>query len=331
MNAVTASSPGKVVLSGEYAVLDGAPAVCMAVDRRARVTIERHDEEWHRVIAPGFSAIEGRFVTNKDQFEWLAGGDSYSLLEQVWREINPAPDCNLSYSLDTREFLDAEGGNKIGLGSSAALAAALATSLCAIFAPNIDARQVARAAHRKFQNGVGSGVDIACSLQGGVIEYSMDRQQQSQLDWPDGLAFAVLWSGIPASTAEKLMRAEQTGARKSRADLTRAAEQMAMAWRDGSAQHILDGYRTYTNVLRKFSVDHDLGIFDAGHGALVEAANEMGLIYKPCGAGGGDIGIALATDEATIAAFVASPVAAGFEPLDLAIDPHGTKLFREKH
>jgi phosphomevalonate kinase len=30
---ITASAPGKLVLSGEYAVLDGAPAICVAVDR----------------------------------------------------------------------------------------------------------------------------------------------------------------------------------------------------------------------------------------------------------------------------------------------------------
>ena len=41
ISRVTASAPGKVVLSGEYAVLSGAPAICMAVNRRATVTIEQ--------------------------------------------------------------------------------------------------------------------------------------------------------------------------------------------------------------------------------------------------------------------------------------------------
>jgi phosphomevalonate kinase len=34
-----ASAPGKLVLAGEYAVLDGAPAIVMAVDRRAVVSV----------------------------------------------------------------------------------------------------------------------------------------------------------------------------------------------------------------------------------------------------------------------------------------------------
>jgi phosphomevalonate kinase len=37
---VTASAPGKLVLLGEYAVLQGAPALVLAVDRRATVTLE---------------------------------------------------------------------------------------------------------------------------------------------------------------------------------------------------------------------------------------------------------------------------------------------------
>ena len=190
MNSVIASAPGKVVLSGEYAVLDGAPAICMAVDRRARVTVHAHDQQWHSVVAPGFSATEGRFVTVEGGIEWLAGGDSYGLFEAVWRETNAAPAEYLSFSLDTEEFLDAESGIKIGIGSSAALAAALASSLCATICPDFDAAQVARVAHRKFQDNLGSGVDVACSLLGGLIEYRMDRDDQVQMDWPDGLAFA---------------------------------------------------------------------------------------------------------------------------------------------
>jgi mevalonate kinase len=36
-----ARAPGKVMLSGEYAVLDGAPALVMAVDRYASATAAR--------------------------------------------------------------------------------------------------------------------------------------------------------------------------------------------------------------------------------------------------------------------------------------------------
>ena len=54
-NSVIASAPGKVILCGEYAVLDGAPAICMAVDRRARVEITEIDGDISDVSAPGYT------------------------------------------------------------------------------------------------------------------------------------------------------------------------------------------------------------------------------------------------------------------------------------
>ena len=39
-----ASAPGKLVLLGEYVVLDGARALVMAVDRRCTATLARSDD-----------------------------------------------------------------------------------------------------------------------------------------------------------------------------------------------------------------------------------------------------------------------------------------------
>ena len=54
-----ASAPGKFVLSGEYAVLDGAPAICVAVDRRAVVTIETHGGDHSIVTRAERAVLEG--------------------------------------------------------------------------------------------------------------------------------------------------------------------------------------------------------------------------------------------------------------------------------
>ena len=56
-----ASAPGKLIVCGEYAVLDGAAAICAAVDRRAVVTVEAADDSYHVVTAPGFASGSGAF------------------------------------------------------------------------------------------------------------------------------------------------------------------------------------------------------------------------------------------------------------------------------
>ena len=328
---VAASAPGKVILAGEYAVLDGAPAICMAVDRRARVTISTSGEDHHIVNAPGFSDDCGRFIDRDGELEWIAAGEGFALLDDVWRTSNARSRTGLSLQLDSSEFLDAASGSKIGIGSSAALAVALAAALYEILDTDFDATSVAFAAHRQFQNGLGSGVDVACSCAGGLVEYCMGVTAVKKIAWPDGLAYAVLWSGVPVSTGRKLRRLEEHVAKPSRAALVAAAKRLADAWCSASTSAILDQYRDYTRVLRKFSIDHELGIFDAGHAELAAAADAAGLVYKPCGAGGCDIGVVLGDDAVAIEAFVDKSLPQNFNLLNMNIDPDGVRVVREEN
>ena len=328
---VLASAPGKVVLSGEYAVLDGAPAVCMALDRRARVTIATSGDDHHRVSAPGLCDQERRFRCQDGVFEWLDAGFDFGLLEAAWLATNMRSDAGLSLILDTRDFVDPDSGQKSGIGSSAALTVALTAALNELSHSTIDAVDAAFAAHQELQQGHGSGVDIACSLAGGLIEYRASAKQSQSLAWPDGLAYALVWSGAAASTTQKLEQLARSEARPSRMALVCAAKRLANAWRQQAAAEILEEYRDYTTVLREFSLDHELGIFDAGHAELVEAAQAAGINYKPCGAGGGDIGIVLAQDAAAIQAFVDNALTAEYRVLDVSIDLQGVTTERTQH
>jgi phosphomevalonate kinase len=327
--SVIASAPGKLVLSGEYAVLDGAPAICMAVDRRVRVTLAASDAECHSVTAPGFTDATGRFKTAAGGFEWLENGEEFRLVEQVWETANASVPGQLSMVLDSSEFKDDQSGIKLGIGSSAALAVALANALCEIAATDTDATRIAFAAHRQFQHGLGSGVDVACSSMGGLIEYTMGSTAIRRLVWPAGLAMGVVWVGVPASTGDKLEQLRRQAARPSRAALVLASRRIAAIWSSGDAEAILDEYRDYNHVLREFGIDHELGIFDAGHAELTAAAAQAGVVYKPSGAGGGDTGVILAADAAAVEAFAGVAREMGALNLDMHIDENGVLVERE--
>jgi len=327
--SVVASAPGKLVLSGEYAVLDGAPAVCMAVNRRARVTLATSDTGYHTVTAPGLTDATGRFEVVDGEFEWLTDGGEFQIVEHVWQTANARMPGHLSLSLDSSEFKDNQSGIKFGIGSSAALTVALSNALCEVATTDADATRIAFAAHRQFQRGLGSGVDVACSSMGGLIEYTTGGATARRLDWPAGLAMGVVWVGVPASTSDKLEQLRRQAARASRAALVLGARRLAAAWEGGEAGAILDEYRDYTNVLREFSVDHELGIFDAGHAELTAAAARAGVVYKPCGAGGGDTGVILATDSAAVEAFAGVAREINALHLDMHIDENGMLVERE--
>ena len=333
MTTVVASAPGKIVICGEYAVLDGAPAICMAINKRARAEVAVAVADVQTVRANGFIKGDWKFLTREDgSFEWL--GDepplgSLDLLREVRNTMGI--DGNFDISLDTAEFLDPATGSKLGLGSSAALTVALVTALSNVKNRAGHVATDAAEAHRRLQHDQGSGVDIAVSLEGGVIEYRMkDSGVQRSTTWPAGLEYALLWSGRPASTSEKLKDFEQ--ARRagysgtSVAQLCDASESTAACWSAGETAPLLAAFHRYTDALMRFDVDHDLGIFDAGHRELADAAAKRDLVYKPCGAGGGDTGMVFATDKAAVAEFTHLAGRSGYQLLDVSLEACGAIL-----
>jgi phosphomevalonate kinase len=302
----------------------------MAIDRRARaeVTITAAD---HQIVrTSGYIEGEWSFAANeKGNFEWIgdappAGG--LELLREVWTGM----DVNGSFdiSLDTSEFLDPVSGSKLGLGSSAALTVALVAALSRVTNRADDDATDAADAHRRLQHGRGSGVDIAASRAGGVIEYRMQEVTPCRPEqWPAGLEYALLWSGSPSSTSEKLQRLDEARHRRESATsmsrLCDAAEATARCWSTGATAELLAGFDRYVEALMQFDVDHDLGIFDAGHRELSEAAAKRSLVYKPCGAGGGDTGVVFASDREAVAEFAKFADQYGYRLLDVSLEASG--------
>ena len=336
---ITATAPGKAVLSGEYAVLQNATAIATAIDRRVRVTVSESPGEYHSITAPGY--LEGNWhfrVSGEGKFAWqdrLPGPSAFSLVEEVWRSFDTAQWPSISLVVDTQVFIDAATGLKLGLGSSAAVSVALTAALQSFRSADRDTGKTAMDAHERFQGGQGSGVDVATSLQGGVIAYRRAGADSCQLGWPAGLHYRFLWSGQASVTAEKLAkldkRREQRAASDSMKLLSKTAEQVAAAWSSGDSRQILKAFPGYIDALRQFSIDRDLGVFDAGHEGLVHLASGNGIVYKPCGAGGGDIGIVLAASEAAVNEFCGEAHQQGFRNLDIALEVEGVLITERRH
>ncbi|MCI0516397.1 MAG: hypothetical protein L0Y45_01040 [Woeseiaceae bacterium] len=333
MTRTSASAPGKIVLCGEYAVLGGAPAIVTAVDRRARVVLETIGGKEHLLDAPGMASGGSQFRRlASGAYTW--SGPRYPLVEHVLDACPAAAAASLSMQLDTQAFRDPQSGAKLGLGSSAALATALAAALDALFPGGPDVHQMAAAAHRNYQSGNGSGADVAASFAGGTIRFQRSDTGPGRLPgvralpWPKGLEYRVLWSGQASDTVAKLRQLEVRKALRcnSAQALTASANLVADLWGSSSNETLLDALRTYVADLQHFSADQDLGIFDAGHLGLTIAAVESALVYKPCGAGGGDTGIVFGTSADALNTFCEHATRSGFTRLDLSIAAPGVSI-----
>lgn len=328
MTRVSASAPGKIVLSGEYAVLYGSPAVALAIDRRAEVRVHLHGNDVSLIRTIGFDGGEiGIRVLADGSVEW-PNGKGLPLVDRVCREIGGLPWPGFSMELDTAEFFDRDAGAKYGFGSSAALCCALVLAALETRGNPNAALTTAAAAHRAFQDGAGSGVDIATSFHGGLNEFRMHQGHScTALRWPTGLRWMTFWTGRIASTRDQLRKlAGLDATARSLAFLRDAAESAAQGWRAGDAERVLTEMQSYTNALRKFDTDFQLGIFDAGHADLWRMAQQKGILYKPCGAGGGDIGVAFGLDAGNMQAFEQAVNAAGFQKLEISADSRGAAI-----
>jgi phosphomevalonate kinase len=328
MSGTVVTAPGKAVLCGEYAVLAGAPAICMAIDRRASVRVEDAEEQHGRVTTRGYADGTWRFVPGADgELWWLDplpdGG--LPIVEAAWRQSRA--DAAAAITIDTGHFRDRNSGQKLGLGSSAAACTALLAALTCHRGDALPDTREFVDLHRDVQGRRGSGVDVAASVHGGLLAFRMADAETVPLDWPTGLEYRYLWSGKAADTVARLKGFDHRKAHGAtlRA-LIEAAEAVAHEWATASPAELLKLIAEYGRALRRFGIDHGLGIFDAGHDVVADHAQDAGMVYKPCGAGGGDIGIVLGVDAGAIDAFCSQMMKFEFSRLDLRLDRCGIEV-----
>jgi len=341
MVKVTASAPGKLVVIGEYAVLEGAPALVMAVDRRVRVSLRGRRHDYISVTAPGLAERGGRFRVDASGLHWLAGNaDDFRLATHIMTSLAGSGGwCGggLEMNLDSSELMERVGGaaRKLGLGSSAAVTVALYLALGYYGASRqergtLPALETLIDIHAGFQGRRGSGLDIAASLYGGVIEYSRAGSPVAVPGkLPDDAAMVFVWSGREASTGRFLAgidewrRQHPAPYRQLMGTLTDLASAAVAAARGNDAGEFLGCLDEYATVLESLGRDSGVDIVSVPHRRLRALANRYGVVYKPCGAGGGDIGIGVCRDRDALDRFREALVPADFQPLSLNIEREG--------
>jgi phosphomevalonate kinase len=280
------SAPGKLMISGEYAVLAGAEAIVAAVDRRAHARVRWAD-------APAAPA-EARAA--------------FAQVERALGALGYEPTVDVS-ELRSRGVKDA----KLGLGSSAAAAAAAAGLALLEHGQEIASpagrRKVFDAAWRGHQDvaPIGSGADVAASVYGGFIRFVRhgDEIQVSPLAWPAGLRVRVVWTGQEARTSTFLERvaalaqAEPAKHAERLQVLKAEAARFVRAVELGDTSGVLASTEAYGRAMGALGEAAGIQIVNDTLRKVAELAQRSGGAAKPSGAGGGDVAIALFPDQAS--------------------------------
>src|SRR5688500_7926633 len=116
---IVARAPGKLVALGEYAVLDGAPAIVLALDRYAEASVGASSDGQCRLTVRAADVSQARFAPGTPS--------GVALVDLVASTV--ASSLPWSATIDSQALF--EGAAKLGLGSSAAVLCAWAGALSA--------------------------------------------------------------------------------------------------------------------------------------------------------------------------------------------------------
>lgn len=349
MRRVDASAPGKAVLIGEYAVLHGAPALVLAVERRVRVSIRACSPESSWLDVPQLTAEPLAFdIGPGGRLRWLDSradrpelGLCRKLLDQaVAQGVDaglPKPG-GLQVRIDSSElYLQMKSSlSKLGLGSSAAVTVALTAALQRYLHGSEHDRASMLGylldSHRQGQGGRGSGLDVAAALEGGLIAYRLaaGRPELRPLDWPADWPLLFVWTSEAASTGRFLesysrWRARDPGGAEVLWQAMDACAREAVASvESGALGRFMTCINNYCELMGKIGARTHAPVLSPKHRQLAAIALESGAAYKPCGAGGGDLGMFMAADGKRLDELRSRILAYGF--CELALKPALTGL-----
>ncbi|AKV01634.1 Phosphomevalonate kinase [Labilithrix luteola] len=291
-----AFAPGKLVLTGAYAVLEGAPCIVVATSRG--------------VVAD--TARRASFTT--PEVEAALGSVA-------------APDVDASAL-----FLDSR---KLGLGASAAI---LVASLAAREAEagrdvgDDDVRAAlfsrAREAHATAQSG-GSGVDVAASVFGGALRYTMGALPV-RVTLPRGAHLSVFACGNSARTSDLRGKVDALAAsspalhRECMDALQSLARDAAQAVDAGALERLVDVVRRTSAALARLGDAAGAPIVPTELRELSDIAARESAAFCVSGAGGGDVAVYLGSAPPS-AAFLTRASALGLLRLDLGLDEKGVR------
>ncbi len=285
--AITVQTPGKLIISGEHAVVYGKPALAMAVDRYAVADVTPADADVHFSL-PDLNAdytftraelIELRDSRLAAYRDFLEG--RRDIKEVLPNSVDVIP---LSFALGAadkiKDLLPCELSMTInipigcGMGSSASvgLAAGKAAALWAGTDP--DMFELSLTCER-CMHGHPSGVDSYVCLNGGVVRYIKDSPPKPRP--PLGIRFALIHTGTPeCTTGECVVKVKEDFGESAIWD---EFERITNAIDEADSRDVLPFIRENHGLLCR------LGVVPQRVQELIADIEMLGGAAKVCGAG----------------------------------------------
>jgi phosphomevalonate kinase len=352
--ALTIQVPGKLMIAGEFAVLEPYQKLAvMAVDRFVYVHIKpdltkRISLEKYKLQDISWDFTDQLVTIFSEDTRVNFVRESLEIACQYLGELD-IPIQNVSLHIES-ELDDQTSGKKFGLGSSAAVAVGVISAIVAFHLkkkPNPELIfKLASISHVRAQ-GNGSGADVAASSYGGILTYSSfqaewlrDNYQKAKsisqlLEWnwdywsvqpielPKSIHLCIGWTGRPASTGnlvQQIQNLKATQLEKYQAFLKKSEEAVHNFLEGVMQQNIpllLQGIKQNREALVTVGKDAHTELETTMIKTLCDLAEDFGGAAKQSGAGGGDCGIAFMPSEESAKRLMNAWKKEGIIPLEI--------------
>ena len=292
-----AIAPGKLILSGEHAVVYGRPAIAMAVDRFAQavvlpaggagetVAIDLQDlQQMESFTLRTLRDLKGRVLKNYRQF--LEG--QIGIREVLYKPIELFQYAFITI-LDALHLKVADGVKiqlhsnipiGCGMGSSAATVLSVLRSIGHYFRVEFRPEwyQAYSLEAENLQHGHASGVDTYISLHGGCARFQEGRAESLPLP---RMPLHLVNTGAPANTTGECVSRVQAQHGRSAIwnDFESVTRSMEKALLSNNLKDIQSCIRENQRLLDA------IGVVPARVGELVAEVEKQGAAAKVCGAG----------------------------------------------
>jgi len=274
-------APANTMILGEHSVVHGHPALACAVDQFVHIDWQvREDAAINIYSALGEHHTQLDNITLHPKLSFVIAA-----LQTFQGDIPNGLDIKI----------ESEFSSTIGLGSSAAVLAAMLSGLNAICQSKLNQNSLFNIGHKIILEiqGRGSGTDLAASLAGGVIYFQPKTQLQPQVSIQSmniQLPLILIYCGYKTPTAEVLKQVALNWATK-----THELEMLyrAMAKTTRSAFHALNKSKLnefYQSLNHYQSLMDQLGVNDVTLQSIVDSMQSCPSIHtaKISGSGLGD-------------------------------------------
>jgi len=294
---VVASAPGKVILFGEHFVVYGEPAIVLAIDKRTYAKVEKNNDKNLRIVSTNLN-ISGFFRNGVFRIEQGDSKEARIRFEPVKYAVDRILEKHNGTTGLTIE-INSTVPVGAGLGSSAAVAAAVTTAVAELLEVKLSKEDVFRITYEaeKTVHGTPSGIDPAIATFGGTLLFQMDTGFRS-LDVKTDIPLVIGDTGVERSTKALVERVRNLAEKYPQIldPIRRAAREITLRATDALKEKDLETIGELMNM--NHALLYGLGVSDESLEWLINGARKGGALgAKLTGAGGGGCMIALARDE----------------------------------